>query len=94
MKTTNQFYWKFIDTLVYNIATIAAVVVALSQFVIRAWNENNCSDKVRQFTIKSLHFVNTITSEIYNNLNHDLAPQPVTVPVAKVSTRSTKRRKA
>lgn len=87
MKTANTFYWSFIDILVYNIATIAAIVVGLSQFLIRAWNENNCNAKVRQFLIQTLRFVNALTATLYANLNHEL---PAPVPVKKVAQRRTK----
>jgi hypothetical protein len=89
MKTANTFFWTFIDTLIYNIATIAAIVVGVSQFLIRAWNENNCSAKVRQFLIQTLQAINTLTALIYENLNHEV-PDPVTV--RKVAQRRTKRR--
>ena len=88
MKTTNEFYWSFIDTLIYNVATIAAIVVGLYQFAVRAWTENNCSEKVRKFLIQTLRFVNTLTAALYENLNHEL-PAPVTVK--KVAQRRTKR---
>lgn len=88
MKTTETFYWNLIDTLVYNIATIAAIVVGVCQFLIRAWTENNCSAKVRRFLIQTLRFVNTLTAILYENLNHEL---PAHVTVKKVAQRRTKR---
>ena len=74
MKTTNTFYWKFIDTLIYNIATIAAIVVGLYQFLIRAYNENNGNEKIRKVTIRALFFINTLTSKVYANLNQTVTP--------------------
>ena len=85
MKTANSFYWTFIDTLVYNIATICAIVVGLYQFAVRAYNDNNGNAKVRQFVIQTLQVINTLTSKIYENLNHD-------VPVVKVAQKTAKRR--
>ena len=38
---------KFYQTLVLNVATIAAIVVGLYQFAVRAFNENNGAEKVR-----------------------------------------------
>ena len=84
MKTANTFYWTFIDTLVHNVATIAAIVVGMCQFLIRAWNENNGNEKARKATIRILFFVNTLTAKIYENLNHD-------VPPVKVAQNRTKR---
>jgi len=69
---------KFYQTLVLNIATICAIVVGLYQFLIRAYNDNNGNEKVRQLVIQTLQVINTITSKIYENLNHD-------VPVGEVA---------
>jgi hypothetical protein len=91
MKTANTFYWTFIDTLIYNIATLAAIVVGVSQFLIRAWNENNCSAKVRQFLIQTLRLINASTALIYENLNHEVPAEPAPVTVRKVAQRRTKR---
>jgi len=78
---------KFYQTLVLNIATIAAIVVGLYQFAVRAYNENNGNEKVRKFLIQTLRFVNTLTATLYANLNHEL---PESVPVKKVAQRRTK----
>ena len=75
---------KFIQTLLFNLVTIAAIIVGVSQFIIRAWNDNDCSAKVRQFVIKTLQVINQLTGEIYQSMNHD-------VPVVKVSTKRAKR---
>lgn len=85
-KTMKDFALKFTQTLVFNIATIAAIVVAIVQFAIRAWNENNGNEKIRKVIIQVLHWINTLTGKIYLLLNHD-------VPVVKVSTKSPKRSK-
>jgi len=78
---------KFYQTLVLNIATIAAIVVGLYQFAVRAYNENSGNEKVRKFLIQTLRFVNTLTATLYANLNHEL---PESVPVKKVAQRRTK----
>lgn len=72
---------KFIQTLVYNLATIAAIVVAVVQFSMRAWNENNGKEKTRRVIIQVLHLINTLTGKVYLLLNHD-------VPVKKVAQTS------
>jgi hypothetical protein len=92
MKTANTFYWSFIDTLIRNVATIAAIVVGVSQFLIRAYNENNGNEKVRQFVIQTLRVINAFTGKVYENLSHELPAEPATVPVAKVAQKTTKRR--
>jgi hypothetical protein len=69
------FYWKFFDTLVYNVATICAFIVAVSQFLIRSFNENDGSNKVRKFINQTLLFVNRSTSTVYNFVNEDTLPE-------------------
>ena len=70
---------KFYQTLVLNVATIAAIVVGLVQFAVRAYNENNGEEKTRKVIQTVLQFVNTIITKLQAQLNSD-------VPVAKVST--------
>ena len=70
---------KFYQTLVLNVATIAAIVVGLVQFAVRAYNENNGEEKTRKVMQTVLQFVNTIITKLQAQLNSD-------VPVAKVST--------
>lgn len=77
-KTMKDFTSKFTQTLLYNLATIAAIVVAIVQFAMRAWNENNGNEKTRKFIIQVLHWINILTGKIYVLLNHD-------VPVKKVA---------
>ena len=77
-KTMKDFASKFTQTLLFNLATIAAIVVAIVQFAIRAWNENNGKEKTRKVIIQVLHWINTLTGKVYLLLNHD-------VPVKKVA---------
>jgi hypothetical protein len=84
MKTTNTFYWTFIDTLILNIATIAAIVVGLSQFLIRAFNENNGAEKTRKVIQTVLRFVDTIVEKLQALVNTD-------VPVVEVAHKTPKR---
>ncbi len=84
MKTANKFYWTFIDTLVYNVATIAAIVVGTVQFLVRAYNENNGNQKVRKVMQTVLQFVDTI-------VQHGKVYFADPVPVAKVAQKRTKR---
>ena len=76
---------KFYQTLVLNIATIAAIVVGLYQFAVRAFNENNGAEKVRHVIRIVLLFVDTIITQLQGLLNND-------VPVVKVAQKTTKRR--
>jgi hypothetical protein len=82
---------KFTQTLIFNVATIAAIVVGIVQFTVRAWNENNCNAKVRQFVIQTLRAMNTVTALIYENLSHELPADPAPVTVRKVAQKRTKR---
>ena len=76
---------KFYQTLVLNIATIAAIVVGVSQFMIRAWNENNGAEKTRKVIQTVLRFVDKIVGQL-------LAVVDTDVPVVKVAQKTTKRR--
>lgn len=86
MKTTNTFYWTFIDTLILNVATIAAIVVGLCQFLIRAYNENNGPEKTRKVIQTVLQFVDTLIEH-----GKVFFADPVTVPVQQGSTKRAKR---
>lgn len=83
MKTTEAFYWSFIDTLILNVATIAAIVVGIAQFAIRAYKENNGNEKVRKVMQTVLAFVDTLVE--YGKV---VFSDPV--PVAQVATKRTK----
>jgi hypothetical protein len=81
------FYWKFVDTLAYNIATIAAIVVAASQFLIRAFNENDGANKVRKFINQTLFVVNRFTAFVYEVVNANVLPAVETQEVKVTKTR-------
>ena len=82
------FYWKFVDTLVYNIATIGAIIVGVSQFLIRAFNENDGVSKVRKFINQTLFLVNRSTSIVYKLVNANV------LPIQEVKATKTSKRKA
>lgn len=75
---------KFYQTLVINVATIAAIVVGLYQFAVRAYNENNGNEKVRKVIQTVLKFVDTIVGQLLPLVDTD-------VPVVKVARKTTKR---
>ena len=83
------FAHKFIQTLMYNLATIAAIVIGVCQFLIRAWNENNGTQKTRKVIQTVLAFIDTLIdrSKVYFAESEAAAA----VPVAPVSTKSPKR---
>ena len=76
---------KFYQTLIFNIATISAIVVGTYQFLIRAYNDQEGNEKVRRVVVTVLRYINTLTGQIYASLQHD-------VPVVKVAQKTTKRR--
>lgn len=87
------FYWKFVDTLIKNIATISAVVVGVVQFLIRSFNENNGREKVRAATLQFLKFVDTLIEFGKAQLSPvEVVEQPQVVPATVTKTR--KRRAA
>ena len=80
-----DFSVKFYQTLVFNVATIAAIVVGVSQFLIRAYKNNNGPQKTREMMQTVLQFVDTIIEKLQAQLNND-------VPVVKVARKTAKRR--
>ena len=76
---------KFYQTLVLNVATIAAIVVGLYQFAVRAFNENNGAKKTRKVIQTVLQFVNDIATQLQSFIDID-------VPVVKLAQKTTKRR--
>jgi hypothetical protein len=87
------FYWKFVDTLVHNIATISAIVVGVIQFFIRSFNENNGREKVRVATLQLLKFVDTMIEFGKTQLSPaEVVEQPQVVPATVTKIR--KRRSA
>jgi hypothetical protein len=76
---------KFYQTLVLNVATIAAIVVGLYQFAVRAYDENQGPEKTRKVIQTVLQFVNAIVTQLQAVVDID-------VPVVKVAHKTTKRR--
>ena len=83
MKTADSFYWTFVDRLMINVITIAAIVVGVCQFLIRAYNENNGPEKVRKVMQTVLRFVDTSVQYVSVYFADP-------VPVAKVAQKRAK----
>ena len=83
------FAHKFTQTLILNLATIAAIVVGVCQFLIRAYNENNGTQKTRKVIQTVLAFVDTLIEhgKVY-------FAEPPAVPVQQGSTKRAKVAKA
>lgn len=76
------FISKFYSTLIYNVATISAIIVGIVQFTIRAYNENNGPEVTRKTIQTVLNFVDTMVEKLKSHYDD--------VPVVKVSTKRTK----
>ena len=49
---------------VYVLVTAAAVIVGLTQFVIRSWKENDMSTKTKNATLKTLAVIDTVSANL------------------------------
>lgn len=76
---------KFTQTLILNVATIAAIVVGLSQFLVRAFNDNNGQEKTRKVMQTVLSSIDKIVAQLQALVDTD-------VPQVKVAQKNTKRR--
>jgi hypothetical protein len=79
------FATKFYQTLILNVATIAAIVVGIVQFAVRSFKENNGAEKTRKMIQTVLRFVDSIVDKLQAQIDTD-------VPVVKVAQKTTKRR--
>jgi hypothetical protein len=79
---------KFYQTLILNLATIAAIVVGLYQFAVRSFNENNGPEETRKVAQTVLQFVDQI---VEHGKVYFADPAPAVVPPTKVAQRRTKR---
>jgi len=87
------YYWKFVDTLVYNVATISAFIVGVTRFLIRAYEENDGANKVRKSINQTLFYVNKLTSVAYEYANQNVFETPVKEEVKVASKRTRSRRR-
>ena len=62
----------FMKTLVFNVATICAIIVGLITFAFKAFNENNGAEKVRNFTLTVLDFVDDIIIKVMDLVDTDV----------------------
>ena len=51
---------KFYQTLIFNVATISAIVVGIIQFAVRSYKENNGTERIRKMIQTVLLFVENI----------------------------------
>ena len=69
---------KFYQTLIFNVATISAIVVGIIQFAVRSYKENNGTERIRKMIQIVLKFINRIVGDLQYQLNTG-------VPVTKVA---------
>lgn len=67
-----EYYQNFYKTLVLNVATICAIVVAVVTFSIKAFNENNGAEKVRNFTLFVLDKVDLMVLKVMDMVDADV----------------------
>lgn len=72
---------RFIQTLIYNVATICAVIVAVFQFCSRKYRENNMNEKIRKFT----HYTLNVADSMIEKAKESTADVPV-LEVARATT--------
>ena len=48
----------------YYVVTVAAVIVAVSQFIYRAWIDNDVNDKIRVFIHKTFTTIASVSNTI------------------------------
>ena len=55
---------KYINMIAYYVVTVAAVIVAGSQFIYRAWIDNDVNDKIRVFIHKTFTTIASVSNTI------------------------------
>jgi len=73
-----DFYWRFVDTLMFNIATIAAAIVAVVSFTYRStreWYANGGKEQLGNVTMRVLQFVNTWSELLYYRVENQVATE-------------------
>ena len=80
------FITKFYQTLVFNIATLSAIVVGILQFAVRSYQKNNGNEKIRKMMQTVLRFLNALIRHL-----EVVFADPTPVTVSKVAQRRPKR---
>lgn len=57
---------KYTDKFILWCVTVAAVIVAVSQFIYRAWVENDVNKKICTFTNKTFTIIRNVSNVIVN----------------------------
>jgi hypothetical protein len=67
-----EYYQNFYKTLVLNVATICAIVVAVVTFAIKAFNDNNGAEVLRKFTIIVLDKIDLLVIKLMDKIDTDV----------------------
>lgn len=77
----NQTKQQVVDTLnqseglqiaLYHLATVCAIVVGSVQYFVRAYNDNNGTEKVKNFTLSVLTFINNVSGKLLKEIDTDV----------------------
>ena len=60
---------EYVAKAIYILATIAGVIVGVSQFIYTSWVENNMTEKTKTFTIKVLDVLDSSSSYLRKELS-------------------------
>ena len=63
---------QMIQKVLFNVATICAIIVGVITFALKAFNENNGAEKVRNFTLTVLDFVDDIIIKVMDLVDTDV----------------------
>jgi hypothetical protein len=64
----NQFFTSFVSTLMYNLATVAAIIVGVTLFIKNSatvWYHNGGQDTLLRYTQRALLFITSSTEKAY-----------------------------
>lgn len=66
------FITKFYQTLVYNVATISAIIVGIVSFMVQSFYDNNGPEKVRQVILTVLDKLDSIIIKTMDIVDTDV----------------------
>lgn len=66
------FITNFYQTLVYNVATISAIIVGIVSFMVQSFYDNNGPEKVRNFTLTVLDKLDSIIIKTMDIVDTDV----------------------
>jgi energy-converting hydrogenase Eha subunit G len=67
-----NFTKTFTQTLIYNVATISAIIVGVVSFMVRSFNQNNGKEKVKNITLTVLDKIDLIVLQMMDKIDTDV----------------------